>query len=88
MTVTNGDDPALPEPQAEADDAEMEAAITAIVHERGLLVTRKHTSGLDAAEAERLDFLTSEVRRLIPSVTPAMWEIVDRVGAELDAPNA
>ena len=43
-----------------------------VMRERVMLLVRKHSHGLTADEAERLDWLTAEARRLCPCVTPEM----------------
>lgn len=50
-----------------------------------MLIGWKHSHGLTADEATRLEFLNSEALRLCPLVTPEMTEAVNAIRARLDA---
>ena len=59
-----------------------------LMKERATLIGWKHSHGLTADEAARLDWLNTEAVRLCPLVTQEMTEAVNAIRARLDAMRA
>lgn len=54
-----------------------------VMRERAMLIGWAHSHGLNADEAERLEWLNAEARRLCPTVTPEMTAFLESVRATL-----